>query len=48
MNSIPKHRRKPRPVKDAYQPPRLKKLGSVSELTLKIGSDSDFMGGHIQ
>ncbi len=32
-------------VKKAYQKPQLKTLGSVQQLTLKIGSNIDGMGG---
>jgi len=34
-------------VKKAYQKPQLKNLGSVKALTLKLGSDTDMMGGHV-
>lgn len=38
----------PRPQKKAYQKPTLKKLGTVSKLTLKTGSRSDFGSGRFQ
>ena len=33
--------------KKRYQRPQLKNLGSVKALTLKLGSDTDMMGGHV-
>lgn len=33
------------PSKKAYKTPRLKALGSVKKLTLKIGSNTDMQGG---
>lgn len=43
-NSNVKNSRKS--LKRAFQKPRLKNLGSVKQLTLKIGSVSDGMGPH--
>lgn len=34
-----------KPAKKAYQTPKLKGLGSVEKLTLKLGSNVDGMGG---
>lgn len=33
--------------KKAYKTPKLRVLGSVKKLTLKVGSDTDMMGGHL-
>ncbi len=33
------------PKKKAYQTPKIKGLGSVKKLTLKLGSNVDGMGG---
>ena len=43
-NSTMKNSRKS--SKRAYQTPDLKNLGSVKQLTLKIGSVADGMGSH--
>ncbi|GAB4019730.1 lasso RiPP family leader peptide-containing protein [Spirosoma koreense] len=44
-NDSPK--KAPMPVRKAYRSPKLVSLGSVRQLTLKIGSVSDGMGLHV-
>ncbi len=45
MNTKALHILAPSPKK-AYKTPKLKTLGNVKKLTLKIGSNTDSMGGH--
>ncbi len=42
-----KHNKQPDSAKKTYQKPELKTLGSVQQLTLKMGSNTDGMGGHL-
>lgn len=35
-------------AKKAYYKPQLKTLGSVKQLTLKVGSNTDGLGGHLE
>lgn len=39
---------KARGLKKSFKPPRIKKLGSVQQLTLKVGSNTDGMNGHLE
>ena len=34
-------------AKKAYKTPKLKLLGNVKKITLKVGSNTDMMGGHL-
>ncbi|MBD2757502.1 hypothetical protein [Spirosoma validum] len=34
-------------IRKSYQSPHVRKLGSVGQLTLKLGSLSDGMSGHL-
>ncbi|WP_262889200.1 hypothetical protein [Spirosoma agri] len=34
-------------IRKAYQTPKIKTLGNVKKLTLKTGSNTDMMGGHL-
>ena len=43
-----KQRNQPTVEKKVYQKPYLIRLGSVKQLTLKLGSNTDGMGGHIE
>lgn len=45
---IKKQRNQTNTGKKMYQKPHLKRLGSVSCLTLKTGSNTDGMNGHFE